>query len=60
MAFLSEHQVADVAGVEMSHLMIVYDDDTGWNDGTLLRRDRTRPLSWKSGGAAKPVDEGRQ
>lgn len=54
MAFLAEHQVTDVVGVEMSHLMIIYDDDTGWNDGTLLRRDRTRPYSWKSAGEARP------
>lgn len=57
MNFLAEHQVTDVVGVEMSNLMIVYDDDTAWNDGTLLRRDRTLPLSWKSAGAAKPVDD---
>lgn len=50
MTFLAEHQVTDVVGVEMSHLMIVYEDDTAWNDGTALRRDRTRPYSWKSSG----------
>ena len=56
MNYLAEHQVTDVAGVEMSNLTIVYDDDTAWEDGTLLRRDRTRPYRWKSAGAAKPVD----
>jgi hypothetical protein len=55
--YLAEHQVTDIAGVEMSGLMIVYDDDTAWGDGTLFRRDRTRPFSWKSSGAAKPVDD---
>jgi hypothetical protein len=55
--FLSEHQVTDVAGVEMSNLMIVYDDDTAWGDGVMFRRDRTRPYSWKSAGTAKPVDD---
>lgn len=56
MNFLAEHQVTDVVGVEMSNLMIVYDDDTAWGDGVMFRRDRTRPYSWKSSGAAKPVD----
>jgi hypothetical protein len=56
-AFLAEHQVTDVAGVELSNLMIVYDDDTAWGDGVMFRRDRTRPYSWKSTGAAKPVDD---
>jgi hypothetical protein len=55
--FLAEHQVTDVVGVEMSNLMIVYDDDTAWGDGVMFRRDRTRPYSWKSAGAAKPVDD---
>src|SRR5215207_9985281 len=30
MNFLAEHQVTDVAGVELSNLFIVYDDDTAW------------------------------
>jgi hypothetical protein len=58
MNFLAEHQVTDVVGVEMSNLMIVYDDDTAWGDRVMFRRDRTRPYSWKSAGRAKPVDEG--
>ncbi len=41
----------------MSNMMIVYDDDTAWEDGVMFRRDRTRPYSWKSSGAAKPVDD---
>lgn len=57
MNYLAEHQVNEVVGVEMSNFMIVYDDDTAWGDGVMFRRDRTRPLSWKSSGSAKPVDE---
>jgi len=57
MAYLTEHQVTDVAGVELSNLFIVYDDDTAWSDGTMFRRDRTGPRRWKSAGAAKPVEE---
>lgn len=60
MAFLSEHQVTDVVGVEMLHLFIVYDDDTAWGDGTMFRRDRTGLRRWKSAGPAKFVDESLQ
>jgi hypothetical protein len=57
MTFLTDHQVTNVVGVELAHLMVVFDDDTAWNDGTLLRRDRTRPYSWKSAGPSKPIVE---
>jgi hypothetical protein len=57
MTFLTDHQVTDVVGVELANLMVVFDDDTAWNDGTLLRRDRTRPYSWKSAGPSKPIVE---
>lgn len=57
MNFLAEHQVTDVVGVEMSNMMVVYDDDTAWGDGVMFRRDRTRPFRWKSAGPAKPVDD---
>jgi hypothetical protein len=33
----------EVVGVEMSNLMIVYDDGTAWEDGTVFRRDRPSP-----------------
>src|ERR1044072_7842093 len=57
MAFLSEHQVTDVVGVEMSPQFIVYDDDTAWGDGTMFRRYRTGLRRWKSAGPAKFVDD---
>jgi len=57
MNYLAENQVSEVFGVEMSNLMIVYDDDTAWEDGIMFRRDRTRPYAWKSAGDAKPVED---
>ncbi|HEX7956512.1 MAG TPA: hypothetical protein VF508_06200 [Pyrinomonadaceae bacterium] len=59
MGFLAEHRVTEIVEVKMSHLMIVFDDGTAWNDGSLLRRDPAHPYRWKSAGnrGSSPLEQ---
>lgn len=54
--FLAEHKAADIVDVKLAGLMIIFEDDTGWNEGLKMRRDTNNPGRWKSGSA--PVRSG--
>lgn len=57
MSYLAEHGVTQVIDVTMTKLMVIYDDDSGWDGGSRMRRDRSQPYRWlsaKPGGASRP------
>lgn len=57
MRYLAERGVTQVIDVSMIKLMVIYDDDTGWNEGRRMRRDRSHPYKWlsvKPSGTSRP------